>query len=187
MHATRARYGVLIFALAITAISYLDRVCISMTAPFIEKDLHLSDLQMGLVFSVFTFAYALFEIPGGWLADRFGPRLMMTRVVVWWSLLTAATGLAWGFVSLLLLRLLFGFGEARHVSWTLACLLKMVPSELARQRLRHNHYVRAPRRRCDTMVDCGTPCGSLALADHLFRLCTRRCRLGSSMVLVVSR
>jgi ACS family glucarate transporter-like MFS transporter len=112
IHPTRARYGVLIFALAITAISYLDRVCISMTAPFIEKDLHLNDLQMGLVFSVFTFAYALFEIPGGWLADRFGPRLMMTRVVVWWSLLTALTGIAWGFVSLLTLRLLFGVGEA---------------------------------------------------------------------------
>jgi len=112
MRATRARYGVLILALAITAISYLDRVCISMTAPFVEKDLRLSDLQMGLVFSVFTFAYAAFEIPGGWLADRYGPRLMMTRVVVWWSLMTAATGLAGGFVSLLLLRLLFGVGEA---------------------------------------------------------------------------
>ncbi|MFZ1082282.1 MAG: MFS transporter [Candidatus Kryptoniota bacterium] len=110
--ASRARYGVLNLALAITAISYLDRVCISMTAPFVERDLHLSDFQMGLVFSVFTFAYAAFEIPGGWLADRFGPRLMMTRVVIWWSLLTALTGIAWGFVSLLTLRLLFGFGEA---------------------------------------------------------------------------
>ncbi|HUI31304.1 MAG TPA: MFS transporter [Candidatus Acidoferrales bacterium] len=112
IQASRARYGVLIFALAITAISYLDRVCISMAAPFVERDLHLSDLQLGLVFSVFTFAYAAFEIPGGWLADRFGPRLMLTRVVVWWSLMTAATGLAYGFVSLLLVRLLFGVGEA---------------------------------------------------------------------------
>ena len=110
--ASRARYGVLALALIITAISYLDRVCISMTAPFIQTDLHLSDLQMGLVFSVFTFAYALFEIPGGWLADRFGPRLMLTRIVVWWSLMTAATGLAGGFASLLLVRLSFGVGEA---------------------------------------------------------------------------
>lgn len=109
---SRARYGVLALALTITAISYLDRVCISMTAPFVQRDLHLSDLQMGLVFSVFTFAYAAFEIPGGWLADRFGPRLMMTRVVLWWSLLTAATGLVTGFISILVVRLLFGAGEA---------------------------------------------------------------------------
>ncbi len=112
VRASRARYGVLALALAITAISYLDRVCISMTAPFVQKDLHINDLQMGLIFSVFTFAYAVFEIPGGWLADRFGPHLMMARVVVWWSLLTAATGLATGFISLLVVRLLFGSGEA---------------------------------------------------------------------------
>ena len=112
MRASRVRYGVIALALVITAISYLDRVCISMTAPFIQQDLHLSELQMGLVFSVFTFAYALFEIPGGWLADRFGPRLMLTRIVVWWSLMTAVTGLAGGFASLLIIRLSFGVGEA---------------------------------------------------------------------------
>ena len=110
--ATRVRHGVLVFALVITAISYLDRVCISMAAPFMQKDLHLSDAQMGFVFSAFTFAYAMLEIPGGWLADRFGPRLMLTRVVVWWSLLTAATGLIGGFVSLFFVRFLFGIGEA---------------------------------------------------------------------------
>ncbi|MEY4386642.1 MAG: hypothetical protein RLY20_1925, partial [Verrucomicrobiota bacterium] len=64
------------------------------------------------IFSAFTFAYAALEIPAGWLADRFGPRLMLTRVVVWWSLLTAATGLTQGFVSLLIVRFLFGAGEA---------------------------------------------------------------------------
>ena len=110
--ASRVRYGVLGFALVITAISYLDRVCISMAAPFIQKDLALSDAQVGYLFSAFTFAYAVFEIPAGWLADRFGPRLMMTRVVVWWSLLTAATGFTGGFVSLFLVRFLFGVGEA---------------------------------------------------------------------------
>jgi len=110
--ATRARHVVLAFALAITAISYLDRVCISMTAPFMQKDLGLSDAEMGLVFSAFTLAYSVFEIPAGWLADRFGPRFMMTRVVIWWSLFTALTGVAGGFVSLLLVRLMFGMGEA---------------------------------------------------------------------------
>jgi MFS transporter, ACS family, glucarate transporter len=69
---TRARYGVLGFTLALTAVAYLDRVCIATAAPAMKVDLHLSDAEMGYVFSAFTFAYALFEVPSGWLADRFG-------------------------------------------------------------------------------------------------------------------
>lgn len=107
---TRVRHGVLGFTLVLTAVAYLDRVCIATGAPAIKLDLHLSDAQMGYVFSAFTFAYALFEIPSGWLADRFGARLMLTRIVIWWSAMTAATGLASGFTSLLTLRLLFGLG-----------------------------------------------------------------------------
>ncbi len=110
--ATRARYGVLGFTLALTAVAYLDRVCISTAAPAMKADLNLSDAQMGYVFSAFTFAYALMEIPSGWLADRFGPRLMLARIVIWWSVMTAATGWAAGFVSLFLIRTLFGIGEA---------------------------------------------------------------------------
>src|SRR5438093_6993078 len=110
--ATRARYGVLAFTLALTAVAYLDRVCIATAAPAMKADLQLSDVQMGYVFSAFTLAYALFEVPSGWLADRFGARLMLTRIVIWWSVMTAATGLAGGFASLLAVRLLFGIGEA---------------------------------------------------------------------------
>jgi len=109
---THARYGAVAFTLALAAIAYLDRVCISTAAPAIKADLHLTDSQMGYVFSVFTFAYALVELPSGWLADRFGPRLMLTRIVLWWSAMTAVTGLAAGFVSLVAIRLLFGLGEA---------------------------------------------------------------------------
>ena len=98
--------------LAAMAIAYLDRICISTAAPSIKQDLALTDVQMGFVFSAFTFAYALFEMPGGWLADRFGARAMLTRIVIWWSAMTAATGAATGFVSLLALRGLFGMGEA---------------------------------------------------------------------------
>ena len=100
------------WTLVVAAIAYLDRVCISTAAPAIRADLGLSDTQMGLVFSAFTFAYALFEVPGGWFADRFGARVTLTRIVVWWSALTAATGLATGFFSLLVLRFCFGLGEA---------------------------------------------------------------------------
>jgi sugar phosphate permease len=103
---------VLGFTLALTAIAYLDRVCISTAAPAMKADLGLNDAQLGRVFSAFTFAYALMEVPSGWLADRFGPRLMLTRIVIWWSVMTAATGWAAGFASLFLIRMLFGVGEA---------------------------------------------------------------------------
>ena len=111
-HATRARYGVLGFTLLLAAIAYLDRVCISTAAPVMKSDLGLNDAQLGYVFSAFTLAYALMEVPSGWLADRFGPRLMLTRIVIWWSLMTAATGWAAGFASLFVIRTLFGVGEA---------------------------------------------------------------------------
>lgn len=109
---TRVRYQVLAFTLVLTAIAYLDRVCIATAAPAIKADLQLSDVQMGYVFSSFTFAYALFEVPSGWLADRFGARLMLTRIVLWWSLMTAATGWVGGFAGLFAVRFLFGMGEA---------------------------------------------------------------------------
>ncbi len=109
---TRARYSVLGFTLALTAIAYLDRVRISMAAPAIKAELGLTDTQMGYVFSAFMFSYALFEIPAGWMADRFGPRLTLARIVLWWTLMSALTGMATGFWSLLIVRLLFGMGEA---------------------------------------------------------------------------
>jgi MFS transporter, ACS family, glucarate transporter len=109
---TRVRYGVIAFTLALVGVSYLDRVCIATAAPAIKADLGLNDAEMGLVFSAFTLAYALCEVPSGWFADRFGARIALTRIVVWWSVMTAATGLATGFASLFALRLLFGMGEA---------------------------------------------------------------------------
>jgi MFS family permease len=93
-------------------ITYMDRVCISVTAPAILRDLRLTTIQMGFVFSAFTTAYALFEIPTGWWADRIGSRRVLTRIVVWWSVFTGLTGLAWNFPSLIALRALFGAGEA---------------------------------------------------------------------------
>src|SRR5262249_61873544 len=117
---TRARHGVLGFTLALAAVAYLDRVCIATAAPAMKADLQLTDAEMGYVFSAFTLAYALFEVPSGWLADRFGARLMLTRIVIWWSAMTAATGAVGGFVSLLMGRFLFGVGEAGGVSLVFA-------------------------------------------------------------------
>jgi sugar phosphate permease len=109
---TRTRHAVVGWTLAAAAIAYLDRICISTAAPAIRAELGLSDAQLGLVFSAFTFAYALAEVPSGWFADRFGARVTLARIVVWWSILTAATGLATGLASLLAVRFLFGVGEA---------------------------------------------------------------------------
>jgi ACS family glucarate transporter-like MFS transporter len=109
---THVRYWVVVFAVALAVVTYIDRVCISFAAPVIMTDLHLSPVQMGYAFSAFAWAYALFEIPGGFLGDWMGARRVLLRIVLWWSFFTAATGWAWNFVSLMATRSLFGAGEA---------------------------------------------------------------------------
>jgi MFS family permease len=109
---TRARRTLLGFVFALAVITYLDRLCISAAMPQIAAEFNFTQDQKGWIFSVFTIAYAAFEIPGGWLGDRFGARLALTRVVLWWSAFTALTGAAFGFWSLLMVRFLFGAGEA---------------------------------------------------------------------------
>lgn len=109
---TRVRYGVLGFAMALAVITYLHRVCLSQAKTDISLELHLTNTKMGSVFSAFTLAYALFEVPLGWWGDRLGPRVVLTTAVLWWSIFTAATGAAWNFISLLIIRFLFGAGQA---------------------------------------------------------------------------
>jgi ACS family glucarate transporter-like MFS transporter len=96
----------------LTLILYIDRVCISAAKVPIATDLGLSDKSMGLVFGAFAISYALSQIPAGWLADRFGPRVLLAGAVAAWSLLTALTGASTGLLSLLVIRFLFGIGEA---------------------------------------------------------------------------
>jgi MFS family permease len=97
---------------ALAAVTYLDRVCISITAPDIMRDLRLTHIQMSYVFSAFTLSYALFEIPTAWWADRIGSRRVLTRIVLWWSAFTIATAGAFSYAALLAIRFLFGVGEA---------------------------------------------------------------------------
>ena len=111
-HGTRVRYRVLRMTVFLAIVTYLDRVCISIAAPFMMTDLGLSLTEMSLVFGAFTLAYSLFEIPSGWLGDRIGPRRVLTRIVLWWSAFTILTGAAQGFRSLVGIRFLFGAGEA---------------------------------------------------------------------------
>jgi MFS family permease len=109
---SHARHKVLGFAISLAIITYIDRVCISKSADLMMRDLSLTKEQMGYAFAAFGWAYALFEIPGGWMGDKIGPRLMLLRVVLMWSVFTALTGWAWGIMSLVLFRFFFGIGEA---------------------------------------------------------------------------
>jgi ACS family glucarate transporter-like MFS transporter len=106
------RYRVLTLLATLSVLTYLDRVCISVAGPRIQNELNLSARDWGLVASAFAIAYALFEIPSGYLADRFGARAMLTRIVLWWSAFTTLTGFTSQLGSLLVIRFLFGAGEA---------------------------------------------------------------------------
>jgi len=112
VRATRTRYKVVAFCVALAMITYLDRACISTLAKEIRASLSLSEGQMGMVFSAFALAYAAFEIPTAWWADRAGTRNVLTRIVLWWSTFTIATAAAFNYLSLLVIRFLFGAGEA---------------------------------------------------------------------------
>jgi MFS transporter, ACS family, glucarate transporter len=109
---THARYWVVVFALTLAVLSYIDRVALSQAAPRVQRDLGLTDRQMGYIFSAFGLAYATFEIPGGFLGDWLGPKKVLIRIVLWWSFFTAALGQMWNFWSLWTAQILFGAGEA---------------------------------------------------------------------------
>ncbi|MEO5898460.1 MAG: MFS transporter [Vicinamibacterales bacterium] len=101
--------GLLILLFAIT---YIDRVCISVAGPRMQADLGIDPVGWGWVTAIFTLSYCLFEIPTGALGDRIGPRRVLTRVVLWWSAFTSLTGAVSNYSLLLLTRFLFGAGEA---------------------------------------------------------------------------
>ncbi len=109
---TRTRRIVVLYAMVLSWVTFLDRAAIGQAAPLISRDLSLTPVEMGYVFSAFGLAYALFEIPAGIYCDRKGPRKALTAIVVWWSLFTIATGWAWNLVSMWTTRFLFGAGEA---------------------------------------------------------------------------
>ena len=127
------RHRSLAFLFVLMMITYLDRVCFSTTAGAMSQDLGLSLEQIGLAGTCFVLGYVLFEIPGGWLADRFGARAMLARIVVWWSIFTALTGIAWNLTSLIAIRFLFGCGEAGAFPGATSAIARWFPrNELAR-------------------------------------------------------
>src|SRR5258706_1065527 len=102
------RWYVLVLISLMYLITYLDRVNISTAAPVIAKEFGFDKVTMGIIFSVFVWSYSAFQVPGGWLGDRFGARNVLTIIVSYWSIMTAATAAATGAFSFVVLRFLFG-------------------------------------------------------------------------------
>lgn len=107
-----ARSKVIALLVLLFAITYLDRVCISVAGPRIQDELSIAPIGWGWVTGMFTFAYCAFELPAGLMGDRLGPRRTLTRIVLWWSAFTAMTGAVVAYPQLLVTRFLFGVGEA---------------------------------------------------------------------------
>src|SRR6185503_14170438 len=92
-------------------IAYIDRVNISVAGPALRQAMSLTPTELGLIFSAFAYPYAAMQIAGGWAADRFGPRRVLTVLSLLWAAATIATGLAWSVASLAAARVLVGIGE----------------------------------------------------------------------------
>ncbi len=106
------RYALLFALFLLSLITYVDRAAISSVKDQLSGEIGLTEQQIGMIFGAFALGYAMAQVPAGMLADRLGPGALLTGVVLAWSALTAATGLASGFVSLLVIRFVFGMAEA---------------------------------------------------------------------------
>jgi ACS family glucarate transporter-like MFS transporter len=108
----KKRHGVLAFLISLSVITFLDRLAIAVAGPRMQDELHIPPDRWGWVLGAFALAYGLFEIPSGASGDRLGQRRVLMRIVVWWSVFTAATAAATGYVQLIVTQFLFGAGEA---------------------------------------------------------------------------
>ncbi|GAB4138472.1 MAG: hypothetical protein Tsb009_06650 [Planctomycetaceae bacterium] len=124
---TRMRHYVVASGAMMSMLLYLDRFCVGIAEPYIKQDLGLSTLQMGFFFSAFFLTYALFQVPSGWMTDRFGSRVMLVTYVLTWSFFTAMMGLSYGFVMLLLMRAAYGIGQSGAYPTSASIISKWVP------------------------------------------------------------
>ena len=117
-----------LFSLCLMAfILYIDRVNISVAGPFMRKEMGLSPTQLGVIFSAFAYSYAFMQIPGGWLADKFGPRLSLALLSALWSVATVMTGVATGVSALIVWRFLVGVGEGGAFAAATRAFLHWMP------------------------------------------------------------
>jgi predicted MFS family arabinose efflux permease len=181
----KSRHKVLGLLCLLAAITYLDRVAISVAGPRIQESLNISPEAWGWVVGIFTVSYALFEIPTGRMGDRTGARRVLTRVVLWWSAFTAFTGMTSNYYVLLLTRFCFGAGEAGAFPNIGICVSRWFPIiERARATGTVSH-VHANWRSHRSLGYCARP-DALWLARLVLYDGYRRRRLEPRVVLVVS-
>ena len=125
--ATWVRYRVLALSFLMAFMMYMERGAIGAATPAIMREFHVNRVTMGWSLSAFNWSYALFQIPCGWMADRFGPRLVLAGAMVWWSIFTAGTGLTFSAASLAATRFLFGMGEAAAFPAGSRALVRWLP------------------------------------------------------------
>lgn len=112
MQPSGARHRVVWFGMSLAVLAFVDRTVIAQAAPLISAELGFDKVMMGTVLSAFLLGYGLFEVPGAWFGDWVGARKGLMRIVLMWSAFTALTGAAWNFTSMVVVRFLFGVGEA---------------------------------------------------------------------------
>src|SRR6185312_11105541 len=127
------RWVLVFWMFVMGAVAYLDRVNISVAGQAVAHEFHLSNQQLGWVFSAFIAGYAAFQAPGGWLSDRFGPRIVLTLGVIWWGVFTSAItilspSLAVPVAALIGIRFVLGMGEAVVYPATNCVVATWIPS-----------------------------------------------------------
>ncbi len=143
---SKDRFPIILLLFSAGVINYLDRSALSIAAPFIQQDLTLSATQMGLIFSSFSVGYAVFNFLGGVASDRYGAKLTLCTAMIVWSLFSGAVALAFGFVSLLIIRILFGMGEG--------------PLSAAISKMVNNWFPPSQRATVIGLTNSGTPLGA---------------------------
>ncbi|MEC1537638.1 MFS transporter [Bacillus sonorensis] len=142
---SNGRGFVLVMLFLAGVINYLDRSALSVAAPFIQEDLHISPAQMGMLFSSFFIGYAVFNFIGGWASDKYGAKHTLSAAMVVWSVFSGAIALTYNFASLFIIRVIFGMGEG--------------PLSAATSKAVNNWFPKKERARALGMAMCGTPLG----------------------------
>jgi ACS family D-galactonate transporter-like MFS transporter len=155
---TRTRLAMWSLLFLATTINYVDRSNLSIVAPFLAKELRLGPVQMGLLFSAFAWSYAIANLPGGYLIDRFGSRIVYGVAQLGWSAATLALGLVSGFGALFGLRFAVGLAEA--------------PAFPVNNRVVSTWFPQSERGRATSTYASGQYVGSALLSPLLFWMAT---------------
>ena len=124
---TRIRYRVLGLTFLIAFLMYMERGAIGAVQPSIGREFGIDKITMGWCLSAFNWSYAIFQVPGGWMADRLGSRLVLSLAIAWWSAFAAATGFSFNAISLAVTRFMFGAGEAAAFPAGSRALMRWLP------------------------------------------------------------